>query len=107
MWVGGRKLWWLIGFYGGLAVLTAFPRIRPPRRWCVALLAVWIAAGMGASVWTAPGGRSSTDDELRCTFLAVGHGTPVVMELLGGQTMLYDASRLGSAGGRCCIPGNW
>ena len=23
----------------------AFPRIRPPRRWCVALLAVWIAVG--------------------------------------------------------------
>ena len=31
-----------------------------------------------------------------CTFLSVGHGAAVVVELPGGRTMLYDAGRLGS-----------
>jgi competence protein ComEC len=42
-----------------------------------------------------PGGSLSTR-ELRCTFLAVGHGTSTVMELPSGQTILYDAGSLGS-----------
>ena len=33
---------------------------------------------------------------LDCTFVAVGHGTCVVLELPDGQTMLYDAGQLGS-----------
>jgi competence protein ComEC len=39
------------------------------------------------------GGRDA--DRLECTFLAVGHGAAVVVELPGGQTLLYDAGRLG------------
>jgi competence protein ComEC len=38
----------------------------------------------------------SRGDELRCTFLSVGHGTCVVLELPNGQTLLYDAGSLGS-----------
>jgi competence protein ComEC len=51
----------------------------------------WLAIGYG----TMGLGRGSTG-ELRCTFLAVGHGTCVVMELPSGQTILYDAGNLGS-----------
>ena len=35
-------------------------------------------------------------DRLQCTVLSVGHGAAVVVELPGGQTLLYDAGRLGS-----------
>jgi competence protein ComEC len=34
-------------------------------------------------------------DELRCTFLAVGHGGCTVLETADGRTLLYDAGALG------------
>ena len=37
-WVPGPAEWWLIGFYAALGVFAAFPRIRPPLRWRLALL---------------------------------------------------------------------
>ena len=48
-WVPGPADWWLWGFYGGLGLLAAFPRLRPPRRWCVGLLAGWIIVGFAAA----------------------------------------------------------
>ena len=48
-WVSGPADWWLVGFYGALAVGVFVPRCAPPRRWCFALLAGWIAAGAGAA----------------------------------------------------------
>src|SRR5262249_29844726 len=38
-------------------------------------------------------------DEMRCTFLAVGHGGCVVVETPDGRTLLYDA---GAVGGPDC-----
>ena len=90
LWVPGPADWWLAGFYGALGLLAAFPRLRPPRRWCVALLAAWIGLGFGASM------LHRRPVELRCTFLSVGHGCATVLELPSGQTLLYDAGRLGA-----------
>ncbi len=86
-WLPGPADWWLWGFYGGLGLLAAFPRLRPPRRWFAALLALWIAAGLGAATW--PHNR----DRLDCTFLSMGHGCAVLLELPSGQTILYDAGQ--------------
>ncbi len=72
-WVPGPAEWWLVGLYAGLAVFAAFPRLRPPRRWRLALLGAWTAAGFIIPWWT-------TDRHgLRCTFLSVGHGEAVVI----------------------------
>ncbi len=38
---------------------------------------------------------------LRCTFLSVGHGEAVVLELPDGRTLLYDAGRM-AAPTACC-----
>ncbi len=89
-WVPGPADWWLVGFYGGLAALAAFPAIRPPRRWCLGLLAGWIAIGFAPSTFRSDAGR------LECTFFSVGHGCSVLLELPSGQTMLYDAGQFGS-----------
>ena len=89
-WVPGPANWWLVGFYGGLGVLAAFPRIRPPRCWLLALLAGWVAIGFAAS-WA---GRRP--DRLQCTFVSAGHGLTVLLELPSGQTMLYDAGQMTS-----------
>ena len=89
-WVPGPADWWLLGFYGGLGVLAAFPAVRPPRRWCLGLLAAWSAVGFGASA------LRSHHDRLDCTFLSVGHGAAIVLRLPSGQTMLYDAGQFSS-----------
>ena len=39
--------------------------------------------------------RALPSDELRCTFLAVGHGGCAVLETPDGRTLLYDAGALG------------
>jgi competence protein ComEC len=89
-WVPGPADWWLVGLYGGLGLLAAFPRVRPPRRWCLALLAAWSLLGF------APAWLRHQPARLDCTFLSVGHGCAVVLQLPSGQTMLYDAGQLGS-----------
>jgi competence protein ComEC len=94
-WVPGPAEWWLIGFYAALGVFAAFPRLRPPLRWRGALLGAWTAAGFIVPWWTAD------HHGLRCTFLSVGHGEAVVLELPDGRTVLYDAGRL-AAPTACC-----
>ena len=89
-WVPGSADWWVLGVYGGLAVLAAFAALRPPRRWCVAILALWIAVGF------APWALRSRAGRLQCTFLSLGHGCSVLVELPSGQTMLYDAGQFAS-----------
>ncbi|MEN6451359.1 MAG: ComEC/Rec2 family competence protein [Thermoguttaceae bacterium] len=89
-WLPGPADWWLWGFYGGLAILAAFPRLRPPRRWRLALVAAWITVGVCASNWRHDPNR------LECTFLSMGHGCAVLLELPSGQTLLYDAGQSGA-----------
>ena len=91
-WSPGPGDAWLAVFYLGLVTWLTLPQWRPRASRCIALLLAWIGIGFGHSIWTAPRG-----DQLRCTFLSVGHGTAVVLELPGGQTILYDAGRMGSA----------
>jgi competence protein ComEC len=90
-WVPGPAGWWLAVFYAALGCWLLIPRWAPPRRWCLGLLAAWIIIGVSGS-WLA--GRPR--DQLDCTFLSVGHGAAVIVELPQGQTLLYDAGRLGS-----------
>jgi competence protein ComEC len=90
-WVPGPADWWLAGFYGALLVWMLVPRFAPPRRWCAALAAGWIGLGLVLPLAIPRG-----PEQLACTFLSVGHGEAVVVELPGGQTLLYDAGRLGT-----------
>jgi competence protein ComEC len=94
-WVPGPPLWWMLVFYGGLLLLVFCPALRPPRRWCWAALAGWLLLGF-VFPWLQGFTSRGRTDRLICTFVSVGHGTSVVLELPGGQTVLYDAGGLGS-----------
>lgn len=83
--------WWLLAFYGIAGLWIALPRWRPAWHWQTSAALVWFAIGY-ASI----GLGRTTPDTLRCTFLAMGHGTCTVLELPSGQTILYDAGSLGS-----------
>lgn len=87
----GFPAWWLIAFYSVAALLAAVPRWRPQWHWQVSAAMVWLAVG-----YVSIGFGRVTPESLRCTFLAMGHGTCTVLELPSGQTILYDAGSLGS-----------
>lgn len=89
-WLPGPADWWLAVLYGGLGLAAAFPQIRPRCRWLVVLLAGWVVVGF-AVAWLGP-----RPARLECTFLSVGHGCAVVVQLPSGGTVLYDAGQLGS-----------
>jgi competence protein ComEC len=96
-WAPGPAVWWLVVFYLGLLAVMLWGgamlwgRAALSRRWQVGIACAWIIVGL-----VPPLVRSATcGDELRCTFLSVGHGACVVLELPTGETLLYDAGSLG------------
>jgi competence protein ComEC len=89
-WLPGPADWWLWVFYGGLGLWLAFPHHRPTRRHRFMLLGSWILIGLIPFCW--PHDRNRID----CTFLSMGHGCAVLLELPSGQTMLYDAGSMGT-----------
>ena len=93
LYVPGPTAWWLLVFYGGMGLVAMVPRLQIVWKPLASLAALWVAVGL------ASGAMRGDGDRLRCTFLAMGHGTCVVMELPGGQTLLYDAGSLGSPDG--------
>src|SRR5581483_7177075 len=79
---------WLIVCYVGLLVFLVMEPLH--RRWDLSVLAAlaWICVGFVVA------GARSAADELRCTFLAVGHGGCTVIETAEGRTLLYDAGTM-------------
>jgi competence protein ComEC len=75
-------VWWQIGFY--LVLVAAILLGRPWPRRLGPGLAGWIVLGVFAT------GPKSEPDELRVTFLSVGHGTAAVIESPDGRVLLYD-----------------
>jgi competence protein ComEC len=90
-WTPGPAWWWVLGFYGGLIAVMLRGRSIPPIRWQLAALSAWILVGL-----VPPFARMLARDELVCSFVAVGHGTCVVLEAPTGETLLYDAGALGA-----------
>jgi competence protein ComEC len=89
-WMPGPPVWWLAVFYLALTVAALGPRLRPRPVRCAALLAVWLLVGIVAGPLTNGG------QQLRCSFISVGQGCSVLLELPGGKALLYDAGRMGS-----------
>ncbi len=94
-WTAGPSLWWVFGFYLWLGLLAFLIACRGfPRRWAIALVACWLAVGFGQGIFQSQ--RAQAREDLVCTFVSVGHGTCALVELPGGQNLLYDCGRLGS-----------
>ncbi|MFO1019682.1 MAG: ComEC/Rec2 family competence protein [Planctomycetales bacterium] len=89
LYVPPPPLWWLIGFYLLLAGLVLYPWRTQQRRWTWRATGIWLVIGLGAQLLPA------SNAGLRCTFLAVGHGGAILLELPNGKKLLYDAGSLG------------
>jgi competence protein ComEC len=87
--VGDVPEWWLWIFYLALLLFLSNPALRVHWRWAVPAGLGWLCAGLALATVRLPA------DELRCTFLAVGHGGCIVLETPDGRTLLYDAGAIG------------
>lgn len=97
-------MWWLIIFYGCLFVWMFGARYTqsvsvdgfPVRRFVpivsrgamTTAICAWLCVGLLAGAWR------PASDELRVSFVAVGHGCCVVVETPDGKVILYDAGSL-------------
>ncbi|HEY8504986.1 MAG TPA: ComEC/Rec2 family competence protein, partial [Gemmataceae bacterium] len=89
LFLAGPGLWWLAGFYAGLAALLLLAGTGlPVRRWALTGGAAWLGVGLLAGI------ARPVADELRVTFLAVGHGGCTVLETPDGRVLLYDAGAI-------------
>ena len=89
-WVAGPTAIAVWAFYALLAMVAVNRKLRRHSLAWFFLSAV-ITCGLDFAADTR---SSAKQPALRCTFLAVGHGTSVVVELPNGQTFLYDAGSL-------------
>jgi competence protein ComEC len=83
--VGDVPEWWLWLFYLVLSLMLTQPWLRFRWRWAVPAGVAWLCLGLLMASAHLPA------DEMRCTFLAVGHGGCIVVETPDGRTLLYDA----------------
>jgi competence protein ComEC len=80
--------WWLWLFYLALLLLLTQPVLRIRWRLAVPVGVAWLCLGLVMASTRLPA------DEMRCTFLAVGHGGCVVLETPDDRTLLYDAGAI-------------
>jgi competence protein ComEC len=95
-WVAAPPLGCVLAAYGALGLRAVIGGGPLPRRWCLALTGAWIAAPLAAITWQTLERPRTLEGRLECAFLAVGHGAAVVVQLPHGQTLLYDAGRMGT-----------
>ena len=88
--------WWVATFYGVFLVWVLVPQLRTRKLWAAALVCSWCAIAWWLALHPQWDLTRQEDRPLRCTFVAVGHGTCVLLETPQGQNLLYDAGKLGS-----------
>ncbi|MFN0198190.1 MAG: ComEC/Rec2 family competence protein [Planctomycetaceae bacterium] len=79
---------WLCVFYALLAQFVWSPIRRFKLKWVLYSFGLWISTGL------AGGWMASSEEKLRCTFLSVGHGCAILIDLPNGGHVLYDAGSL-------------
>ena len=110
IWAPPPTAWWIAVFYAICAIWLAVRGFNRKRRsilgvclllWFAFGLAPWIVGPRGQGPdWirlTAIKPMGQNSGELRCTFIDVGHGTSIVLELPSGEIILYDAGHQGAA----------
>jgi competence protein ComEC len=94
-WLPAPSPAWVAVFYCICALAAVFPTLRLNLRWQVVLAGVWFTIAW----WNAmplPIRDASKQAPLQVSFVSVGHGAAVLLELPDGRTLLYDAGRLGA-----------
>jgi competence protein ComEC len=93
--------WWLWVFYTVLLAMLTQHLLRKHWRWGGLAGLGWLCIGLVIASPFVSGSspfrgfrQDLAEDELRCTFLAVGHGGCTVLEMPDGRTVLYDSGAM-------------
>jgi competence protein ComEC len=86
--VGDIGEWWLWVSYLGVLAVLLLPTLRRHWKQAIPVGLGWLCIGLAA------GAAGHSSDELRCTFLAVGHGGCTVLQTPDGRVLLYDTGTL-------------
>jgi len=87
--ISNVPLWWVVVFYLALLTWLTHGVLLRYWRWAAFGGLGWLCIGLFAALVRLP------SDELRCTFLDVGHGGCTILETPDGRTLLYDAGAIG------------
>lgn len=96
IWVCGPAAWAVFVFYLALFLLIIYPPSRLPKRWALVFGPAWLAFCVFLPA-TVQHFKDQYRQSLCCTFIDVGHGTSVLLQLPKGKTMLYDCGSFGSS----------
>lgn len=91
-WVPGPPQWLIVLFYASLFLGLLVHSVRVRWKTLSGLLFGGLMAGWLGCAWLGP----ATRGELQMTFLSIGHGTCVMMQLPDGRVWLYDAGTCGN-----------
>ena len=89
-WTPGPPLISVVIFYLGWLLFGLFPPMRASRRRLFGLAMAWLVLGWFVPVIATQIYRSQIQQTLTTTFIDVGHGTAVLIELPNGKNLLYD-----------------
>lgn len=92
-WTTGPAPWWTVTWIAWVALAAGSEAYGLRVRGLVARLGLAVlAAAFAPTLWSAV----TAEPELRCSFIAVGHGSSTLVEPPGGGAILVDAGALGS-----------
>lgn len=95
-WAPAPSLVWITSFYG-IIVLWLLRHGKTRRVHLAFVLTAWIVIAIFPSLRGHRTSPSGDEAELSVTFLDVGHGTSVVIDMPDGRVWVYDAGHLGSS----------
>jgi len=93
----GPSWWGLILFYLGVFFLAVFPVTRQNHRWTLGFVILWCFFGWWLPDRLVEQYRKIKPRDLVCTFIDVGHGTSVLLQMPDGTNILYDGGSFGSS----------
>lgn len=90
LWTAGPPLISVVVFYLGWLVFGLFPPTRVSVRRLCGLSVAWFVLGWCVPALISDSYHSQIQRSLTTTFIDVGHGTAVLIELPNGRNLLYD-----------------
>jgi competence protein ComEC len=95
-WTSGPHWWAVVSFYIGWIVLGLYPPTRVSTRSLCLVGVCWLLLAWGLPRYVEHCFGSRDRAPMEVTFIDVGHGTCVLLELPGGKNVLYDCGSTSS-----------
>ncbi|MEM7453445.1 MAG: ComEC/Rec2 family competence protein, partial [Planctomycetota bacterium] len=96
-WTAGPAVVSVIAFYAGMFLFAVWPATRVSGKYVLIWVMCWTVFGWLVPQRILEARHRDAEHALVATFIDVGHGTSVLLQLPDGRNILYDAGSFGSA----------